>query len=128
MNANLQTIDGRVALHFEGYLAHPVERVWRAVSGPTELGRWMPAVADWTPRLGEVFELGGQTGQITELDPPHLIAWTFGGDLFRFALHPEGEGCALVLTDDFDDTKLAAQTPAGGNCYYAELIPHLAHD
>jgi uncharacterized protein YndB with AHSA1/START domain len=128
MNANLQTIDGRPALRFERYLAHPVARVWRAVSEPAELGRWMPAVADWTPKLGEVFELGGQTGQITELDPPHVIAWTFGGDLFRFALHAEGEGCALVFTHVFDDAKLAAQTAAGWECYFERLDAHLADE
>ncbi|HUZ35979.1 MAG TPA: SRPBCC domain-containing protein [Streptosporangiaceae bacterium] len=128
MNANLQTIDGRPALHFERYLAHPVERVWRAVSEPTELDRWMPAAADWTPKLGEVFELGGQTGQITELHPPHVIAWTFGGDLFRFALHAEGEGCALVFTHVIDDARLAAQTAAGWECYFERLDAHLADE
>lgn len=126
MNANLQTIDGRPALRFERYLAHPVERVWRAVSEPAELGRWMPAAADWTPKLGEVFELGGQTGQITELDPPHVIAWTFGADLFRFALRAEGEGCALVFTHVLGDAQLAAQTAAGWECYFDRFDAQLA--
>jgi uncharacterized protein YndB with AHSA1/START domain len=126
VNANLQTIDGRPALRFERYLAHPVERVWRAVSEPAELGRWMPAAADWTPKLGEVFELGGQTGQITELDPPHVIAWTFGADLFRFALRAEGEGCALVFTHVLGDAQLAAQTAAGWECYFDRFDAQLA--
>ena len=90
MTADLQTIDGRPALRLVRYLAHPVERVWRAVSEPAEVRRWMPAAADWTPKLGEVFELGGRKGEITELDPPHVIAWTFGAAWFRFTLQPEG--------------------------------------
>jgi uncharacterized protein YndB with AHSA1/START domain len=128
VNANLQTIDGQPALRFERYLAHSVERVWRAVSEPAELSRWMPAAADWTPKLGEAFELGGQHGQITELDPPQVIAWTFADDLFRFTLHAEGEGCALVFTHVFGNAKLAAQTAAGWDCYLDRLAAQLAGD
>ena len=61
MTADLQTIEGRPALRFERYLPHSVERVWRAVSEPAEVRRWMPAAADWTPELGETFELGGRS-------------------------------------------------------------------
>jgi uncharacterized protein YndB with AHSA1/START domain len=125
MNADLQTIDGRPGLRFERYLPHPVERVWRAVSEAAELGRWMPAAGDWTPELGEVFGPGG-LGRVTELDPPRVIAWTFGGDLFRFALRAEGDGCTLVFTHVFDEAKLAAQTAAGWTCYLDRLAAQLA--
>jgi uncharacterized protein YndB with AHSA1/START domain len=125
MNADLQTIDGRPALRLERYLSHPVERVWRAVSDPAEIGRWMPAAADWTPKLGEAFELGGQQGEITELDPPHVIAWMFGADRFRFTLQAQGEGCALVFIHVFDDAAPAAQTAAGWECYLDRLDAQL---
>jgi uncharacterized protein YndB with AHSA1/START domain len=126
LTANLRITDGRPELRFERHLRYPVERVWRAVSEPAELGRWMPAAADWTPRQGEVFELGNQKGQITELDPPQVIAWTFGDDLFRFTLRAEGTGCALVFTHSFDDQKLAAQTAAGWECYLDRFDAQLA--
>jgi uncharacterized protein YndB with AHSA1/START domain len=126
MTADLETIDGRPALRLERYLAHPVERVWRAVSEPAEVRRWMPAAADWTLTLGAEFELGGQRGQITELDPPHLIGWTFGADRFRFTLQAEGDGCALVFTHIFNDAAPAAQTAAGWECYLDRLDAQLA--
>jgi uncharacterized protein YndB with AHSA1/START domain len=126
MTADLQTIDGRPALRLERYLDHPVERVWRAVSEPAEVRRWMPAAADWTLTLGAEFELGGQRGQITELDPPHLIGWTFGADRFRFTLQAEGDGCALVFTHIFSDAAPAAQTAAGWECYLDRLDAQLA--
>jgi len=125
MTADLQTIEGRPALRFERYLDHPVERVWRAVSEPAEVRRWMPAAADWTPAQGEAFELGGQHGQITELDPPNLIEWTFGADRFRCTLQPKGDGCALVFTHIFDDAAPAAQTAAGWECYLDRLDAQL---
>lgn len=53
MNTTLDTNDGRPELRLERHLAHPVERVWRAIVVPAELGRWFPAAADWTPRPGK---------------------------------------------------------------------------
>ncbi|HEV7662875.1 MAG TPA: SRPBCC domain-containing protein [Chloroflexota bacterium] len=126
MNGTLETIDGRPALRFERHLRQPIERVWRAISVPAELERWFPAAADWTPAAGEVFEAGGQTGQVTELDPPHLIEWIFGGQRFRFELRTAGQGCSLTFTHIFDDRAIAAQTAAGWECYFDRLDVHLS--
>ncbi|MCY0903344.1 SRPBCC domain-containing protein [Arthrobacter sp. H14-L1] len=126
MNVTLTTSDSREALRFERRLAHPIERVWRAVVLPAELGQWFPAAAYWTPEAGETFEAGGQTGQITELSAPQLIEWTFGGQLFRFELHAEQDDCVLVFTHIFDDGGAAAQTAAGWACYFDRLEPHLS--
>jgi uncharacterized protein YndB with AHSA1/START domain len=121
MNGTLETVDGRPALRFERNLTHRIERVWRAIIVPTELERWFPAAADWTPEAGEVFEVGGQTGQVTELEPPHLIEWTFGGQRFRFELRAQGQGCSLTFTHVFDDRAIAAQTAAGWDRCFARL-------
>ncbi len=128
MNGTLQIIDGRPALRFERDLNHRIERVWRAIIVPAELGAWFPAVGDWTPEAGEVFEAGGQTGQVTKLEPPHLIEWTFGGQRFRFELHARGQGCSLTFTHVFDDRATAAQTAAGWECYFDRLEAHLRGD
>jgi len=74
MDGTLEIIDGRPALRFERYLAHSVERVWRAVSEPAELERWFPAAADWTPAPGETFEAAGMTGEVTDVDVPRRLA------------------------------------------------------
>ncbi len=102
-DGTLETIDGRPALRFERTLAHPVERVWRAVSEPAELERWFPAAADWTPAKGETFEAYGATGEVTEVDAPHRLAWTFGSERYSFELAAQDDGCRLVFTHDFDD-------------------------
>jgi uncharacterized protein YndB with AHSA1/START domain len=126
MNGTLETIDGRPALRFERRLAHPVQRVWRAVTVSAELERWFPGAVGWKPEAGEEFESMGQTGRITELDEPHRIAWTWGEDRFRFELRPDGDGCVLVFTHVFDDRALGAQTAAGWETYLARLDEHLA--
>jgi len=125
-DGTLETIDGRPALRFERRLAHSVERVWRAVSEPAELERWFPAAADWTPATGETFEAYGVTGEVTEVDAPRRLAWTFAGERYIFDLSAQEEGCLLVFTHVFDDRALAAQTAAGWDAYLSRLEPHLA--
>jgi uncharacterized protein YndB with AHSA1/START domain len=125
MNASLETVNDRPALRFERRLDFPVERVWRAVSEPAELAQWFPGSVDWKPELGEAFEAEGRRGEITELDPPHLIAWTFGADDFRFELRRDGDGCLLVFTHGFDDRALGAQHAGGWEAYFKRLDVHL---
>ena len=125
-DGTLETIDGRPALRFERTLAHSVERVWRAVSVPAELERWFPAAAEWTPATGETFEAYGATGEVTEVDAPHRLAWTFGGEKYSFDLTAEGDGCRLIFIHVFGDRAIAAQTAAGWETYLSRLEPHLA--
>jgi uncharacterized protein YndB with AHSA1/START domain len=125
-DGTLETIDGRPALRFERTLAHSVERVWRAISVPAELERWFPAAADWTPATGEAFEAYGATGEVTEVDAPHRLAWNFGGERYSFDLTAEGDGCRLIFIHVFGDRAVAAQTAAGWETYFARLEPHLA--
>ncbi|MEV0617497.1 SRPBCC domain-containing protein [Nonomuraea sp. NPDC050404] len=125
-HGTLETIDGRPALRFERTLAYPIERVWRAVSVPAELGAWFPAAAEWTPATGETFEAGGATGEVIEADPPHRLAWTFAGQTYSFDLAAEGDGCRLVFIHVIDDLGLSAQTATGWDAYLSRLEPHLA--
>ena len=124
-DGTLETTGGRSALRFERRLSHPVERVWRAVSEPAELERWFPAAADWTPAVGETFEAGGATGEVTEVDAPHRLAWTFNGELYSFDLSGGEDDCLLVFTHVFDDRARAAQTATGWDAYLSRLEPHL---
>jgi uncharacterized protein YndB with AHSA1/START domain len=126
MDGTLETIDGRPALRFERALAYPVERVWRAISEPAELERWFPAAADWTPATGETFEAYGAVGEVIEVDAPHRLAWTYGGDYYSFEVVGQEDGCRLIFTHVFDDRALAAQTAAGWETYLSRLEPHLA--
>jgi len=128
MTGTQQTLDGRPALRFERHLAHPVERVWRAVTEPEELGRWfVVAEVPWTPREGEEFEAGGESGRITALEPPRLLAWTWGPERYSFEVSPEGDGCVLVFTHVFNpELGPGWQHAAGWETYLARLDAHLA--
>jgi uncharacterized protein YndB with AHSA1/START domain len=125
MSTDLEIVDGRPVLRLERRLAHPVERVWRAVSEPRELSRWFVAPVPWTPQAGETFESFGQSGAITELDPPRVLAWSWGDERYRFDLRPDGDGCLLTFTHSFGDRALGAQHGAGWECYFDRLAAAL---
>ena len=128
MTGTQQTVEGRPALRFERRLNHPVDRVWRAVTEPAELARWfVSSEVSWTPKPGEVFEALGETGRITELKPPNLIAWTWGVERYSFELAADGEGCVLVFTHVFNpELGPGWQHAAGWETYLARLDAHLA--
>ena len=127
IDGTLETIDGRPALRFERRLPYPVQRVWRAVTEPAELERWFVAPVPWTPALGETFEGEGQRGEITALEEPLLLAWSWGDERYRFELRPDGDGCVLVFTHVFDARYgPAAQHAAGWEAYLERLAAQLA--
>jgi uncharacterized protein YndB with AHSA1/START domain len=138
MNGSLESIDDRPALRFERHLDHSVERVWRAITEPDELARWFVARVNWKPELGETWQAMGQAGEVTELQAPRVLAWTWGGERFRFELRGDregtlddeglldGEGCLLVFTHVFDDRRLNAQHATGWERYLDWLETHLA--
>ncbi|AOT05634.1 hypothetical protein ASPU41_15865 [Arthrobacter sp. U41] len=125
IHGTLETIEGRPALRFERSLTHPVDRVWRAVSVPAELGSWFPAVVEWTPAVGETFDASGATLEVTEVDPPRRLAWIYAGQPQSFELVAEAGGCRLIFTHVLDDHVLAAQTATGWEIYLSRLDPHL---
>src|SRR3954454_5969327 len=118
MHGTYETIDGKPAVRFERRLAHPIERVWRSITEPDELEAWFPSQVSGELRLGATlrfsFEGGMEMeGEVTEFDPPHRLAFSWGEDLLRFELEPDGEGTLLRLTDVLTEPDRAARDAAG---------------
>jgi uncharacterized protein YndB with AHSA1/START domain len=127
MTVSQHTVDGRPALRLERRLNHPIERVWRAVTEPAELARWFVGEVAWKPEAGETFEALGERGSVTALEPPRLLAWTWGVERYRFELTPDGDGCILVFTHIFNaELGPAWQHAAGWETYFNRLDAHLA--
>ena len=123
LHGTYQTVDGRPALRFERRLAHPIEAVWRAVTEPDELARWFPSRVTVDPRVGGAmsFDFGdGMTlaGEVTELDPPHRFAFSWGDDHVSLELEPEdgGAACVLRFTHVMDERDAAGRNAAGCTC------------
>ena len=122
-----ETIDGRPALRFERRLAHPIERVWRAVSEPDELAGWFVAPVAWIPEQGETFEAAGDTGKVTVVDPPRTLAWEWGAERYRFELSAaDDDTTTLVFTHVFSGALGPDwQHAAGWETYFDRLEVHL---
>ena len=94
-------------LRFERRLAHPPERVWRALVEPSQLARWLAERVELEAREGGSVVLRWSDtevarGTIGSFVPPELLEYTWQeGDLasvVRFDLRPDGDGTLLVLT------------------------------
>jgi uncharacterized protein YndB with AHSA1/START domain len=111
MTSSLRTVDGRPTLRFERRLAHPIERVWRAVTDPDELKHWFPANVEGERKPGadlrftfDEHAIEVTEGQIVEFEPPRLFAYSWGTSMLRWELVPEGDdSCRLIFTHMLGD-------------------------
>jgi uncharacterized protein YndB with AHSA1/START domain len=103
--ATLDTIGGKTVLRFERRLAHAPEKVFRAISDPAELPYWFPARMETELRPGAAIRFTFEEhddeapgGEILEVDPPKLLVYTWGDDVLRWEIVPEGDGCRLYFS------------------------------
>lgn len=123
-SATMDTIGGRPVLRFERRLAHPPDKVWKAITDPAEMAHWFPAKVETELKVGATVrfhmdEIDDTTGEIVELDPPKLFVFRWDGDLLRFELIPDGSGCRMVFSHTLSgsatwgDARFSAQHAAG---------------
>jgi uncharacterized protein YndB with AHSA1/START domain len=103
--ATLQTIGGKSVLRFERWLAHTPEKVFRALTDPDELRHWFPAAMEADLRPGapirftfEEYDDEAPGGEVLEVDPPKLFVYTWGDDVLRWEIVPDGDGCRLFFS------------------------------
>ncbi|GAA1990299.1 SRPBCC domain-containing protein [Amycolatopsis minnesotensis] len=119
---------GRTALRFERVLAHPREKVWRALTESGHLRAWFPADPDLTGLAGEkvAFRLTAfpghepTSGEIIVSDPPDTLEYTWGDETLRFELTERDGGCLLVFTDVFESRE-GAESPEMSGAWHAAL-------
>ena len=112
--------DGRPELVLRRRLAHPPQEVWEALTDPGLLAAWFPTTIDGERAPGaaltfrfEHLELDPMPGEMLRYEPPAVLEFSWGGDLLRFALEPDGEGTALTLTVTLEDLGKATRDAAG---------------
>jgi uncharacterized protein YndB with AHSA1/START domain len=100
-------------IRFDRRLAHPIERVWGAITDPEHAIKWWgaldidlttggKAVVEWQ-NTDDHGNRAVMHGVITELDPPRLLE--IEGDIhgtLRFALVPDGDGTRLTFTSTLE--------------------------
>jgi uncharacterized protein YndB with AHSA1/START domain len=113
----------RPVVRLERHLPDPPSVVWRAITEREQLRAWFPCdvVVDggeWKvgasisfPFPPEVIDMT-LTGEVLDVEPPHLLSYRWGEEVLRFELTPEGGGTRLVLMDELPPG-IAARNAAG---------------
>lgn len=132
-----KTDDGRYVVSFERRLAHPVERVWDALTRPDELIAWL-GEADVELEEGGRFDVSWlnvdddgnravMRATIAKLKPGRLLV--LDGDIhgrLRWELTPDGDGTLLSFRSTLDlDPDYLTMVPAGWHFHLDALARHL---
>lgn len=121
--------DGRPLLRLEHRYAHPVRRVWQALTDGAEHARWFGVRIEIEPVVGGVIRFWfceqPTEGRVLEAQPPRLLVHTGRGDVFRWGLAPDADGCVLVLLDTVDEPAHLPWSAAGFHSALDLLELHL---
>jgi uncharacterized protein YndB with AHSA1/START domain len=116
----LERHDGRVALRFTRRLAHPPHRVWAALTEPEHLAAWFPTSIEGERAVGAQLRFRHPDdvvpvldGEMLAFEPPSLMELSWGEEMLRFELRPDGDGTVLVFSHTFDEIGKAARDGAG---------------
>jgi uncharacterized protein YndB with AHSA1/START domain len=116
--ATLDTIGGKAVLRFERRLAHPPEKVFRAISDPAEMRHWFPATVETDLRAGapirfsfDEHDADAPGGEVLEMEPPKLLVYTWGDDVLRWEIVPESDGCRLFFSQTIAEAGSSGGVP-----------------
>ena len=117
-------------LTFTRRLAHPQDKVWRAVTEPEHLKAWFPQEIVGERRAGAALRFvssggDGFEGEMVAFEPPAVMELTWGTDRLRIELRPDGDGTVLTLTDTFGELGKAARDAAGWHECLDRLVAEL---
>ena len=105
-------------LTFTRRLAHPVDRVWRAVTEPEHLAAWFPQQIVGERRAGAALRFvssagDGFDGEMVAFQPPTLLEFSWGGDRRASSCARTAPAPCSTLTDTFAELGKAARDAAG---------------
>jgi uncharacterized protein YndB with AHSA1/START domain len=127
----LERHEDKVLLCFRRRLAHPPEKVWRALVEPEHLAGWFPTTIDGERVAGARLRFRHRDdlappfdGEMLAFEPPSLLELRWGGDVLRFELEADGDGTLLVFTDTLEELGKAARDGAG----WHECLERLAYE
>ena len=134
-----RTADGGHIIGFDRAIDRPPAEIWSVLTDPRRLASWL-GDCEVDLRVGGAFVIRFRnmtvvmTGQITALEPPRLIEYTWQENqgipdsVVRWEIVPQGAGCRLKLTHRFPPGCAARDlTPfLGGWHAFLDAIPPAA--
>jgi len=125
MDASLTKSGERYTLALERRLPHLPAKVWRVVTEWELLHQWFPAhvIGEWKVGAELRFEFqhgeGDQLseeelrGEVLAVEPERLLEFRWGKHILRCELIPDGDGCRLLFSENFEDASWGARNSAG---------------
>jgi uncharacterized protein YndB with AHSA1/START domain len=125
---------------FERRLAHPIDRVWQALTEPAERAAWFgpttidPREGGWIETLAEGPPASAMmrtlSGRILVWEPPRVLEheWqqtTIGFSVVRYELEPDGDATIFRLTHHMSADGSAYGYISGEHAYLDRLQAHL---
>jgi uncharacterized protein YndB with AHSA1/START domain len=111
------TVGDPTMIELDHFYPHPPEKVWRALTTPELMGRWMMPPTGFEPVAGNVFEMttqpmpgqnfsGHVRGEVLEAIAPELLRMTWSdaqsdapsGWVISWELRPEGRGTRILFS------------------------------
>ncbi|MFC8683664.1 SRPBCC domain-containing protein [Brevibacillus porteri] len=82
MDGKILQMDGRCVVSFERYLNHPVEKVWRAITSPEQIAKWLTAQAELDLNVDGKLAFRWENGDVvhgyfTKVDSPYELEYTW---------------------------------------------------
>ncbi|GAA1117811.1 SRPBCC family protein [Kribbella jejuensis] len=125
-----RTDDGRTAIRFERLLPHPPEQVWHAITDPTRLSAWFPAVVDLNQPAGTALYFGvtqeqrrrygmaddpnrSPNGRVLRNEPPVVLEYEWSGEVLTWEIARTPTGSRLVFTNVLAEPDAAGPAAAG---------------
>jgi uncharacterized protein YndB with AHSA1/START domain len=127
----LEPAGGMSILRYERHLAHPQQKVWRALTEDADLAAWFPTTIEGARREGASLHFAFRHGEGDPFDgemfafvPPSLMEFRWADDVLRFELESEsrGSGCVLRLTVTFPEYSKAARDAAGWHVCLEQFV------
>jgi uncharacterized protein YndB with AHSA1/START domain len=119
---SLERVGDVSILRYERHLAHPQQKVWRAITEDAGLAAWFPTTMEGARRAGAPLHFSFRHGEAEPFDgemlafvPPSLMELRWADDILRFELEPDAtsSACILRLTVTFAEHGKAARDAAG---------------
>jgi uncharacterized protein YndB with AHSA1/START domain len=117
-------------LRYERRLAHPRERVWRALTEDAHLAAWFPTTIAGARHAGAPLRFSFRQGEGPPFDgemlafvPPALMELRWADDNLRFELQSDGDGSTILrLHVTFPEHGKAARDAAGWHVCLERLV------
>ena len=117
-------------LRYERRLAHPRERVWRAITEDADLAAWFPTAIEGPRHAGAALHFSFRQGEGQSFDgemlafvPPSLMELRWADDILRFELDSDGDDDTILrLKVTFTEYGKAARDAAGWHVCLERLV------